>query len=116
MGILPGAGGTMNMTRLVDSARALEPVLGAELVGAQLAGRYGLVDRAIPARGALMGCGRPVRAAGPGGPAAGHAVRSAVPDYGPVPIHGAGEPGGSRALRTRPARSASGASPVMTSR
>ncbi len=49
MGILPGGGGTVNMPRLVGRARALELILGGELVGAELAERYGLVNRAIPA-------------------------------------------------------------------
>lgn len=48
-GILPGGGGTVNMTRLVGRARALELILGGELVGAELAERYGLVNRALPA-------------------------------------------------------------------
>jgi len=49
MGILPGGGGTVNMTRLLGRARALELLLGAELVDAELAERYGLVNRALPA-------------------------------------------------------------------
>ena len=49
MGILPGGGGTVNMTRLIGRARALELILGAELVDAEVAERYGLVNRAIPA-------------------------------------------------------------------
>ncbi|MBL0885258.1 enoyl-CoA hydratase/isomerase family protein [Myceligenerans indicum] len=49
MGILPGGGGTVNMPRLVGRARALELVLGGELVDAELAERYGLVNRALPA-------------------------------------------------------------------
>lgn len=49
MGILPGGGGTVNMTRLAGRARALELILGGELVGAELAERYGLVNRALPA-------------------------------------------------------------------
>lgn len=49
MGILPGGGGTVNMTRLIGRARALELILGAELVDAELAERYGLVNRALPA-------------------------------------------------------------------
>ena len=48
MGILPGGGGTVNMTRLLGRARALELILGAELVGAELAEKYGLVNRALP--------------------------------------------------------------------
>jgi enoyl-CoA hydratase/carnithine racemase len=49
MGILPGGGGTVNMTRLAGRARTLELVLGGQLVDAELAERYGLVNRAIPA-------------------------------------------------------------------
>ncbi|MFI9487571.1 enoyl-CoA hydratase/isomerase family protein [Promicromonospora sp. NPDC052451] len=49
MGILPGGGGTVHMTRLTGRARALELILGGELVGAELAERYGLVNRALPA-------------------------------------------------------------------
>jgi enoyl-CoA hydratase/carnithine racemase len=49
LGILPGGGGTVNMTRLAGRARTLELILGAELVGAELAERYGLINRALPA-------------------------------------------------------------------
>lgn len=49
LGILPGGGGTVNMTRLAGRERALELLLGGELVGAELAERYGLVNRALPA-------------------------------------------------------------------
>ncbi|GAB2475239.1 enoyl-CoA hydratase/isomerase family protein [Promicromonospora xylanilytica] len=49
MGILPGGGGTVNMTRLTGRARALELILGGELVDAELAERYGLINRALPA-------------------------------------------------------------------
>lgn len=41
MGILPGGGGTVNMTRLAGRARALELILGGELVDAELAERPG---------------------------------------------------------------------------
>lgn len=49
MGIMPGGGGTQYMTSLVGRARALELILGAQLVDAELAERYGLVNRALPA-------------------------------------------------------------------
>lgn len=49
LGILPGGGGTVNMTRLAGRARALELTLSGELVGAELAERYGLINRALPA-------------------------------------------------------------------
>lgn len=49
MGILPGGGGTVNLTRLVGRARALEILLGGELIDAHQAEQYGLVNRAVPA-------------------------------------------------------------------
>ena len=48
MGILPGGGGSLNLTRLVGRPRALELLLGGELVDAELAEKYGLVNRALP--------------------------------------------------------------------
>ncbi|MBS2546687.1 enoyl-CoA hydratase/isomerase family protein [Catenulispora sp. NL8] len=49
MGIYPGGGGTQYMTSLVGRARSLELILGAGLADAELAERYGLVNRALPA-------------------------------------------------------------------
>jgi enoyl-CoA hydratase/carnithine racemase len=49
LAILPGGGGTVNLTRLVGRARALELLVGGQLVGAEVAERYGLVNRALPA-------------------------------------------------------------------
>ncbi len=47
--IIPGGGGTVNLARLLGRARALELLVGGQLVGAELAERYGLVNRALPA-------------------------------------------------------------------
>lgn len=47
-GIIPGAGGTVYLPRLVGRARALEIVLGADLFDASTAERYGWINRAIP--------------------------------------------------------------------
>jgi enoyl-CoA hydratase/carnithine racemase len=47
--ILPGGGGTVNLTRLAGRARALELLVGGQLAGAEVAERYGLVNRALPA-------------------------------------------------------------------
>lgn len=47
--ILPGGGGTVNLPRLLGRARALEMILGGELLDAELAERYGLINRALPA-------------------------------------------------------------------
>jgi enoyl-CoA hydratase/carnithine racemase len=47
--ILAGGGGTVNLPRLLGHARALEVLLGGELLDAELAERYGLINRALPA-------------------------------------------------------------------
>jgi enoyl-CoA hydratase/carnithine racemase len=49
MGIMAGGGGTQYLTSLVGRSRSLELLLGAQLVDAELAERYGLVNRALPA-------------------------------------------------------------------
>lgn len=49
MGIYPGGGGTQYMTALIGRPRALELILGGELADAELAERYGLINRALPA-------------------------------------------------------------------
>lgn len=49
MGIIPGGGGTQYLTRLLGAPRALEAILGAELFDAELAERYGWINRALPA-------------------------------------------------------------------
>ena len=47
--IAPGGGGSQYLTRLTGRARALEIILGGALIDADLAERYGLVNRALPA-------------------------------------------------------------------
>jgi enoyl-CoA hydratase/carnithine racemase len=48
IGILPGGSGTQRLPRLCGRARALEIVLGCEDFPADLAERYGWVNRALP--------------------------------------------------------------------
>jgi enoyl-CoA hydratase/carnithine racemase len=48
VGILPGAGGTQRMTRLLGAAKALELMLLGDTVEAREAARLGLVHRAVP--------------------------------------------------------------------
>ena len=48
LGILPGAGGTVRLTRLLGLARATEIVLGGDDFTAEEAERYGWVNRALP--------------------------------------------------------------------
>jgi enoyl-CoA hydratase/carnithine racemase len=48
-GLLPGAGGIQHLTRLMGRARALEVILSADDYDADLAERYGWINRALPA-------------------------------------------------------------------
>jgi enoyl-CoA hydratase/carnithine racemase len=48
-GQLPGAGGAQHLARLMGRARALEVMLSAEDYDAELAERYGWINRALPA-------------------------------------------------------------------
>ena len=48
-GQIPGAGGVQHLTRLLGRARALEVILSAEDYDADLAERYGWINRALPA-------------------------------------------------------------------
>jgi enoyl-CoA hydratase/carnithine racemase len=49
LGTIPGAGGAQHLTRLLGRARALEVMLSAEDYDADLAERYGWINRALPA-------------------------------------------------------------------
>jgi enoyl-CoA hydratase/carnithine racemase len=48
-GLIPGAGGIQHLTRLMGRARALEVILSADDYDAELAERYGWINRALPA-------------------------------------------------------------------
>ncbi len=47
-GLLPGAGGIQHLTRLLGRARALEVMMSADDYDADLAERYGWINRALP--------------------------------------------------------------------
>jgi len=49
VGILPGGSGTQRLPRLMGRSRALEVVLGCEDFDAELAERYGWINRTLPA-------------------------------------------------------------------
>jgi enoyl-CoA hydratase/carnithine racemase len=49
LGSIPGAGGVQHLTRLMGRARALEVILSAEDYNAELAERYGWINRSMPA-------------------------------------------------------------------
>jgi enoyl-CoA hydratase/carnithine racemase len=53
-GLIPGAGGIQHLTRLMGRGRALEAILSGEDYDAELAERYGWINRALPAE-ALAG-------------------------------------------------------------
>jgi enoyl-CoA hydratase/carnithine racemase len=48
-GVIPGAGGAQHLTRLMGRGRALEVMLSADDYDADLAERYGWINRALPA-------------------------------------------------------------------
>lgn len=49
LGIMPAAGGTQYLPRLIGAPRALEAMLGGDLFDAVTAERYGWINRALPA-------------------------------------------------------------------
>jgi enoyl-CoA hydratase/carnithine racemase len=49
LGLIPGAGGVQHLTRLLGRARALEVMFSAGDYDAELAERYGWINRALPA-------------------------------------------------------------------
>jgi enoyl-CoA hydratase/carnithine racemase len=49
LALIPGAGGIQHLTRLMGRARALEVMLSAEDYDAELAERYGWINRGLPA-------------------------------------------------------------------
>jgi enoyl-CoA hydratase/carnithine racemase len=48
LGAVPGAGGIQHLTRLLGRGRALEVILSADDYDAELAERYGWINRALP--------------------------------------------------------------------
>jgi enoyl-CoA hydratase/carnithine racemase len=49
VGLVPGGGGTQRLPRLLGRGRALEVLLGCNDLSAELAERYGYINRALPA-------------------------------------------------------------------
>jgi methylglutaconyl-CoA hydratase len=54
LGIIPGAGGTQRLPRLIGKTRAKEMILAASAIDAQKAYEYGLVNRVIVIEGVLQ--------------------------------------------------------------
>jgi enoyl-CoA hydratase/carnithine racemase len=72
-GVIPGAGGAQHLTRLMGRGRALEVMLSAQDYDADLAERYGWINRALSAE-ELNDFVRSLALRIAGFPAAGHAV------------------------------------------
>jgi len=78
LAIIPGAGGTQRLPRLIGASRAKELIFTARRIGAEEAGRLGLVDRVTPPGQALPAALALAREILPNGPVALRAAKRAV--------------------------------------
>ncbi|MEO6718877.1 MAG: enoyl-CoA hydratase-related protein [Ferruginibacter sp.] len=53
LGLIPGYGGTQRLTQLIGKGRAIELLISAQMIDAQTALRYGLVNYVVPAEDLL---------------------------------------------------------------
>jgi 3-hydroxyacyl-CoA dehydrogenase/enoyl-CoA hydratase/carnithine racemase len=67
LGLLPGWGGTVRLTRLIGPGPAVELAASGESVGGAAAARMGLVDACVPAEQAVETARRLIDAHGPSG-------------------------------------------------
>lgn len=49
LGIMPGGGGTQRLTRLIGEGRAMELILSGDMIDAETAHKFGLVNHVFPA-------------------------------------------------------------------
>jgi enoyl-CoA hydratase len=77
-GIIPGAGGTQRLPRLVGKVRAMEIVLTGDPISAQEAHRIGLVNRVVPADQLIATAEEIARAVTKNGPIAVRLSKEAV--------------------------------------
>ncbi len=81
LGILPGAGGTQRLARLIGSSRAKDMILTGRQVDAVEALRVGLADRVVPA-GEVLDTALQLAGALAAGPVAAHALAKRAIDEG----------------------------------
>jgi len=77
-GILPGAGGTQRLARIIGLAKALEICLTGELVDGKEAHRLGLVHAAVPAAELLSAADRSVQSLLKGAPLSLRFIKEAI--------------------------------------
>ncbi|MGD6817739.1 enoyl-CoA hydratase-related protein [Metabacillus sp. 113a] len=56
LGIIPGAGGTQRLPRLIGASKALELIVKAKKLSAEEALSYGIVNEAVPAEKLMVTC------------------------------------------------------------
>ncbi len=78
LAIIPGAGGTQRLPRLIGLSRAKELIFTARRIGAEEAGRLGLVDRVVTSGEALPAALMLAREIQPNGPLALRLAKQAV--------------------------------------
>lgn len=78
LGIIPGWGGTQRLPRLVGKGRALEMMLTGDLVKADDAARYGLVNKVVPDNEVLTHARNLARKLSMGAPLAMARIKDAV--------------------------------------
>jgi methylglutaconyl-CoA hydratase len=78
LAIIPGAGGTQRLPRLIGASRAKELIFTARRLQAEEAGRLGVVDRVVPAGQALESALALAREILPNGPVALRMAKQAV--------------------------------------
>ena len=86
LAIIPGAGGTQRLPRLIGKSRAKDLILTARKLGAAEAERMGLVNRVAPAEGLHAAALEVARAIAGNGPVAVRAAKDAIDHGAELPL------------------------------